>query len=175
MTFRMMFARVLGPIVALTAVGCPSSDLSGNSYYCDDTGCYDCDGYGCSTVPPPAPAACARNGPCPVGSICTDNGCVSRCSKNDDCAKGLVCTSGYCTKPGVPAPHGPQAFCQLYGVRFRPAPTAQSACPVWNVLDAEERRDVRARARLPSEYAGGKLWSGRGILHGRQQHLPVPQ
>jgi hypothetical protein len=94
--------RMTFGIAALTAAGslmwggCSSN---GDSYYCDDTGCYTCDGYGCSTVPTPSPPRCTGNTSCPSGSVCTDQGCQQTCTTTDQCPKGTVCKSGLCSAP----------------------------------------------------------------------------
>lgn len=81
---------------AYVASGCGSSE---NRYYCDDTGCYSCDGYGCVTVAPPAPTTCSGQASCPSGTVCTEGGCLKSCTSNDACERGTVCKQGVCAAP----------------------------------------------------------------------------
>ncbi len=84
-------------VVALSsAAGCSSSE---NRYYCDDTGCYSCDGYGCTTVAAAAPTVCSGQASCPSGTTCTESGCLKNCAAEADCERGLVCKAGFCTSP----------------------------------------------------------------------------
>jgi hypothetical protein len=87
----------LSVLGALLWTGCGPSD---NRYYCDNTGCYSCDGYGCSNVTPPSPQPCTGNASCGAGAICTNNGCEQTCQANSDCPRGDVCTNGLCVAPG---------------------------------------------------------------------------
>jgi hypothetical protein len=86
--------------IAWTQGGCGGPDTR---YYCDDTGCYTCDGFGCTTVAPPAPQSCSGDLSCPAGDICTDKGCASQCQADADCPKGTVCDAGghVCRAPGT--------------------------------------------------------------------------
>jgi hypothetical protein len=93
---------IVGVIAAMGAVawaGCGSSD--DNRYYCDEVSCYECDAYGCSTVAPPAKAACTGATSCPPGSVCTANGCTTTCSDGVPCPKGEVCKAGLCSAPAT--------------------------------------------------------------------------
>ena len=40
---------------------------SGSGYSCNDTGCFQCDGYGCSAVAPPAAVSCSSDKDCASG------------------------------------------------------------------------------------------------------------
>lgn len=76
-------------------------------YYCDETGCYWCDSYGCRPVDPPARADCAHGDyECPPDRpFCTEDGyCVGNCSVDADCPTGLRCISGFCLEPDVVTP-----------------------------------------------------------------------
>jgi hypothetical protein len=90
-------AATLPFLGALVWSGCGSNQ---DRYYCDSSGCYSCDGYGCSTVTPPTNPPCTGNTSCPSGSTCTSNGCELGCQSNGDCPQGDVCTSGACVPPG---------------------------------------------------------------------------
>ena len=84
-------------LVALSvAAGCSSSE---SRYYCDDTGCYSCDGYGCTNVAAPTPATCSGQASCASGQVCTDVGCVKSCVSSDECDRGTVCKAGVCAAP----------------------------------------------------------------------------
>lgn len=71
------------------------------SYYCDATGCFTCDGYGCTTVNPPTKNKCTGNASCPAGQICTSLGCSAKCQADTECAKGEVCKAGTCAPPST--------------------------------------------------------------------------
>src|SRR5208282_2247957 len=85
---------------ALVASGCGSD---GQKYYCDSTGCYQCDGYGCGSVSAPPSQSCTGNASCPTGQICTSNGCTEQCTSSTSCPMGTVCTSGLCVAPTADA------------------------------------------------------------------------
>lgn len=97
------------PLVLLGALafasGCANED-----YYCDDTGCYSCDGIGCRAVEPPDRPSCRGDFECAEGSICTDTGCVEEgCASDADCPTGTVCRdagdgSTLCVAPTEPLP-----------------------------------------------------------------------
>jgi hypothetical protein len=98
---RMAFALAFSSAaIGLAAEGCGSG---GGRYYCDATGCFDCDGYGCTPVKPPAATPCSGNSGCQQGETCTSNGCARNCNADTDCAKGLVCNvnSHLCVAPGT--------------------------------------------------------------------------
>jgi hypothetical protein len=84
--------------VALSSGGCGSSD---ERYYCDNAGCYSCDGYGCTNVAPPSYQSCTGSKDCGAGYACTATGCQKNCGGNEDCTRGSVCQSGMCTSPGT--------------------------------------------------------------------------
>lgn len=106
-------ARTRTTVVVLAAMGtvawagCSSGDEG--RYYCDDSSCYQCDAYGCSTVAPPAKTACTGASSCPAGSVCTATGCTATCSDGVPCAKGEVCKAGLCAAPAVNP--GPKKDC----------------------------------------------------------------
>ena len=95
-------AVVVGVLTALGTVawaGCGSGDET--RYYCDSTGCFDCDAYGCSSVAPPPHQACTGAASCGPGSVCTASGCTQTCSDGVPCAKGEICKAGLCAAPAV--------------------------------------------------------------------------
>lgn len=111
-----------GSLLGTSACG-PTTDVGG---YCDATGCYTCDGYGCSpseanasntvtgvpsgnpttatTNQPPAPT-CKANAECGVGKSCSGGACVAcggssgpcPCTEDKECGNGKSCISGACT------------------------------------------------------------------------------
>ena len=98
---RMAAVGALGALGALVWVGCgPNPDR----YYCDDTGCFSCDAYGCSNVTPPSKQACTGNASCPAGSVCTSLGCTLVCVDDNACPKGEVCKAGVCAPPTSSTP-----------------------------------------------------------------------
>ncbi len=135
---------VVTALLALGAVvwgGCGGGGSSGGSYYCDNTGCYSCDGYSCAGVAPPSTTSCMGPNDCPTGSSCTTSGCEASCTHDSDCPQGDVCTGGYCvppgTKPGTPIQCTTSANC-LPG----------HTCGIEQRVRRERRRhDDRARQR----------------------------
>ena len=81
------------------APGCSGAT---SEYRCDDTGCFDCDGYGCKPVPTPTIDPCGIPGdPICDKAVCTDLGCLAPCKVDGECEKGLVCKAGLCTPPTI--------------------------------------------------------------------------
>src|ERR1700690_3490084 len=91
-------AAVVGIGVTASAEGCGPGDTR---YYCDASGCYNCDGYGCHPVTPPSNQKCTGDKSCTQNQICTDQGCETICKADADCPQGDVCTSGLCVAPGT--------------------------------------------------------------------------
>lgn len=95
----------LGTAVAMVAGGilaaAPGCSGATDEYRCDDTGCFQCDGFGCRAIPAPTPPSCGFAGDpaCTDGEVCTDYGCLAPCTTDASCAKGLVCKKGLCTPP----------------------------------------------------------------------------
>ncbi len=99
LSFRFVALGALaGMGVAVLAEGCGPGDTR---YYCDSSGCYNCDGYGCHPVAPPPNPTCTGNSQCGAGEICTSVGCVAQCKADTDCAQGDVCKSGLCVAPST--------------------------------------------------------------------------
>ena len=104
MTSRFSSALVIGVLGTLGVVawsGCGPGDES--RYYCDSTGCFTCDAYGCSPVQSPAHPTCTGTKSCNPGQVCTAIGCTTPCLAENgdaDCPKGDVCQNGYCAPPG---------------------------------------------------------------------------
>jgi hypothetical protein len=95
----MVVALVLAVMAAQGCEGCDDE-----RYYCDETGCFWCDSYGCRPVDPPAPASCAHGDwECPPDRpFCTSDGyCVAFCRADEDCPSGLRCLDGVCLPPDV--------------------------------------------------------------------------
>ena len=96
-------------IMAMTTISLMALGLgcSVERYYCDDTGCYYCDGLSCREAgPPPGPVDCQANTDCADGLLCIDGTCEADpracgelgcdCSATGECAAGFVCASGEC-------------------------------------------------------------------------------
>lgn len=100
--WRMGSALVMASlgVFAVAAPGCSSGETE---YRCDSTGCFDCDGYGCTPVASPKPIPCSFAGDttCTAGSVCTELGCLNPCKTDVECAKGNICTKNLCTPPGT--------------------------------------------------------------------------
>ena len=98
--FVTRMTMALGAVGALVAMasseGCGPGDTR---YYCDATGCYNCDGYGCHPVNPPPNTKCTGTNACAQNQICTDAGCVNVCQADADCPQGDVCKSNQCVPP----------------------------------------------------------------------------
>jgi hypothetical protein len=93
---------VVGLVLAsLAGGGCSGCN---EEYYCDDTGCFWCDSYGCRPVEVPPRAECEHGDwECPADRpFCTDAGyCVAQCTTDGDCPVGLQCIDGVCLEPGT--------------------------------------------------------------------------
>ena len=101
------FARVT--LLAIGLTGLAAVSLAGcnqESNYCDDTGCYFCDGLGCRLVNPPTRTTCNCPSDCVAGSSCTSLGCTVTCTTDAACPMGTRCTevgtSHFCMGPREP-------------------------------------------------------------------------
>ncbi len=94
------WSGVVAILLMVTSVLWTGCSPANERYYCDDNGCYSCDGYGCSTVTPPASQPCTGNSSCASGSMCTAAGCEKACQSTTDCERGTVCKEGLCSAPG---------------------------------------------------------------------------
>jgi hypothetical protein len=97
---------VVGGLVlsSLAQGGCSGCN---EEYYCDETGCFWCDSYGCRPVDPPEVAECSHGDwECPADRpFCTADGyCVATCSTDDECPTGLRCVEGFCLLPDAVTP-----------------------------------------------------------------------
>ncbi len=102
MTSRFSSALVIGVLGTLGVVawsGCGPGDES--RYYCDATGCFTCDAYGCSPVRAPGHATCTGNTSCKPGEVCTATGCTISCQEDANCPKGETCQKNLCSPPGT--------------------------------------------------------------------------
>lgn len=127
------FPRVL---LAVSLLGLASFSLVGcnnESRYCDDTGCYFCDGLGCRLVNPPTRTTCACATDCGSGSSCTSLGCTQTCVEGTICSDGTACRSGFCLGPREPLPTAQDctctttAECSRFGPRLVCLPQATGA------------------------------------------------
>jgi hypothetical protein len=100
MTSRFSSTLVIGVLGTLGVVAWGCGPGTEARYYCDGTGCFDCDAYGCSPVTSPAHPSCTGNSGCAPGSFCTATGCTSSCSTDANCPKGETCQEGLCAPPG---------------------------------------------------------------------------
>lgn len=101
------FGALVG-VVGLAAEGCGPGDTR---YYCDSTGCYNCDGYGCHPVAPPPTTTCSGQSSCAANQVCTTAGCETVCSVDTDCAKGDVCKNNVCVAPTSTEPPPQTVIC----------------------------------------------------------------
>jgi hypothetical protein len=80
--------KVLGAvfIAGFLLAGCCDDE-----YYCDDSGCFYCDGFGCRDADHGYPE-CTFGYECAEGEVCTELGCVAaECVVDEDCPAGTVC------------------------------------------------------------------------------------
>ncbi len=111
---RVLLAVSLLGLASFSLVGC-----SNESRYCDDTGCYFCDGLGCRAVNPPTRSTCGCSYECGMsGSTCTSLGCTITCTVGGvGCPDGTTCrplaesTSGFCLGPREPMPTATDCSC----------------------------------------------------------------
>jgi hypothetical protein len=102
MTSRFSSALVIGVIGTLGVVTWSGCGPGGETrYYCDSTGCFTCDAYGCSQVKSPAHPTCTGDSSCKAGEVCTATGCTARCQTDETCPKGETCQAGLCSPPGT--------------------------------------------------------------------------
>ncbi len=99
---RFSMVAVVGLTGAL-AVG-SGCNIYTDGYYCDNRGCYTCDGYGCADVPPPSKSTCRGNVSCGPDGVCTELGCAQRCSSDSGCPRGEVCRGSLCVAPTTSEP-----------------------------------------------------------------------
>lgn len=120
--------RAASTAAALVLGAMALSACSQESYYCDTTGCFRCDGAGCREVTPTGRVACDCADLCAVGSTCTDLGCTIECDADADCGDtGTRCdaASGLCLGvretatafncncgPSMPCPEGEGLVCR---------------------------------------------------------------
>lgn len=106
---RVLLAVGLWGLASVSLVGC-----NNESRYCDDTGCYFCDGLGCRLVNPPTRPTCDCPSECSMsGSTCTTLGCTQTCSATGGamCPDGTTCRSGLCLGPREPLPTTNSCVC----------------------------------------------------------------
>lgn len=91
---RTLFSLSIVALMAFSS-GCrKDDDCNVCTPYCDDSGCYNCDGSGCWLV---ENLPCASGAECSAGEVCTDYGCARPCSFDYDCGTGERClAAGYC-------------------------------------------------------------------------------
>ena len=147
--------------VILWSSGC--SDPA-DRYYCDDTGCYNCDGYGCSTVSPPSTTSCTGASSCASGETCVGGNCEKTCEQTSDCPqrhrlqRRLVHRAWHRRGP-ADSMHDHERLRRLRRLRF------------------EHLRSVRRNERpLPVHRKFGLLGRQRLLerrVHRAHQHLPI--
>ncbi|MEM9069462.1 MAG: hypothetical protein AAGE52_13190 [Myxococcota bacterium] len=100
--------------IALLALGALPvvAGCSSDNYFCNDEGCFFCDGLGCREVEPPERPTCRGDFECPEGTMCTDLGCVAECDGDSDCPDGTECRAGSCVGPTEPDPDPRPGTCE---------------------------------------------------------------
>ena len=106
-------SHVLWAALALTLAteGClvvEDDDFRGGYSYCDQSGCYSCDDYGCfpeSTSPSAVPegSSCTRNADCIEGCYCSARGVCEEagfCTTDAGCEDGFICDDRDSCVPG---------------------------------------------------------------------------
>ena len=135
---------VVGIGVMASAEGCGPGDTR---YYCDNTGCYNCDGYGCHQVTPPNPTQCTGNAQCAQNQICTDAGCVHGLQGR----RGLPARRRVQRGSVHPAEHEPRQRREVHqGLRLRGRRAVRRHGLV-GAVHAEEQRLHSTRASAPGE------------------------
>ena len=93
-----MLARsFLVSAVLLGLTGCEvyfADDDDGDTYsYCDESGCYECDDWGCWPDTPNDGWSCTNNYDCAAGCACVDGFCeeLGFCTEDSDCRGDLIC------------------------------------------------------------------------------------
>jgi hypothetical protein len=112
MALRSRFSVSIAALMGLGAAVWSGCGSSAERIYCDDTGCYTCDGYGCTAAPPPtmdagtydATGTDAGSAPRDAGSNSPDG---STCTIAAECAGAQACVAGSCQECG--GSHGPCA------------------------------------------------------------------
>jgi Cys-rich repeat protein len=104
-------AMGLTGLAAVALAGCNQE-----SNYCDNTGCYSCDGLGCHQVNPPTRQSCTCPTDCLHGSDCTSLGCTVDCdAASVTCPLGTQCevvgAHHYCMGPLEPTANITTADC----------------------------------------------------------------
>jgi hypothetical protein len=150
---------VVGGLVlsSLAQGGCSGCN---EEYYCDETGCFWCDSYGCRPVDPPEVAECSHGDwECPADRpFCTADGyCVATCSTDEECPTGLRCVEGFCllpdavTPPPLPADRRRQLLRghrlrRRPDLRYRGAHLRDAACGRGDGRQRHRRRHRRSSA-----------------------------
>ena len=129
---RVLLAIGLLSLASVSLIGC-----NNESSYCDDTGCYFCDGLGCRLVNPPTRGTCTCGSACLTGSACTSLGCTVTCTTDAGCPMGTRCAAAvsgasvrYCLGPREPAPTATDcsctsdAMCTHFGANYVCGPAA---------------------------------------------------
>jgi hypothetical protein len=79
-----------GWIVTILAASFLTVACSSEEYFCNDEGCFYCDGFGCRDAEH-SYARCEFGYECQDGEFCTTLGCVRSCTVDSDCPQGTVC------------------------------------------------------------------------------------
>lgn len=158
----------------LTATLSVTAGCSSESEYCDETGCFFCDGLGCREIEPPERLACRGDFECTVpGEVCTDLGCAATgCSEDADCAMGHACRDSYCVAPTEPNPTPTPGACMTNGdcdddlqcldgmcvpTEAPPACTVDDDCEGAMVCAEGECREPSNVCRFSSECGEGRV------------------
>lgn len=105
----------LGAVVGL---GACHKDDSNTRMYCDNTGCFQCQGDRCYPAPgdpakpdPSVATACGDDSACGSGRVCNLGRCEASCTSDASCQSGSSCVSGRCRPTGSPTCGVAGAFC----------------------------------------------------------------
>ena len=103
---RIACLSMTAALAALLGAGGAGCGTASRSDYCDDSGCYSCDGYGCRMVGPsarPVDAGCTSDNECGSGAYCSQGACLLDTSPKPNCIDDRGCASqtqrcveGYC-------------------------------------------------------------------------------
>lgn len=86
--------------------------------YCDNTGCYQCQGDRCYPVPgdpakpdPTMATTCSDDATCGSGRLCNLGRCEASCTADSNCQSGYACVAGRCRPSGASECGVAGAFC----------------------------------------------------------------
>lgn len=106
----------LGALLGLSA--CQKDDTVTRKY-CDNTGCFECQGDRCYPAPgdpakpdPNGVTSCGDDSACGAGRVCNLGRCEASCQTDANCQAGASCVTGRCRPTGSPTCGVAGSFCK---------------------------------------------------------------